>query len=156
MKKLLAFLLVLLLAVPAATAETPICVDLGSFRVALTSDFYDATEQFDMEMYVSQDGLTLVPVYQDGDMSQLIKATDEETFATIEDTLIKPTARVATRLAAEKSGGCYKVACVTVGEENGFTVAAVTPTSVLVCIVPAVGSDSVYFAQYLVEGIFVK
>lgn len=131
-KTLLLSILLILSLCSAAAAEAPVCKDIGQFRFTFPTDFYDVSEAYKMEMYANKAGSYFCPVYQDGSFSHLLTGTEEEVFQRIQDTLIAPTTKSCVRLCAEYSGGCHKVACVTVGDLIGYTIAVVTDDGLLV------------------------
>ncbi len=157
MKKILAFALAFVLLFPiAASAGIPICYDLGDLRITFPAGFVDASETFGMPVFSSEDaGIIFCPFFEQCDTSAFIKETEEETFQYIQDTFLAPAAKSCVRMSAEKSGGCYKVSCVMIAEDSGFAVAVVSPTGVMAGFIDQTGKDSLEFARYLVQSIFV-
>lgn len=153
MKKVVAALLAMLLMFGSASAQVPKYADYGAFRMTVPGDTQVA-QNGDQSMLFSGKDLLFVPLYQEVDTSGMIKDTDEETFKSIVDTLLAPTAKVCTQMAADHSGGCYKVACVMVSEFTGFCVACVCPTGILVVTIDNAGSQALEYAEYLTKTIF--
>ena len=146
MKKTLSLILLMVFCFcSVACAESPKYHDIGQFRISFPADFYDVSEAFDMDIYANEAGSYFCPVYQEGNFEEFLTGSEEEIFQRIQDKLIVPTAKSCVRLTAEYSGGCYKVACVTVGDHIGYTIAVLTNDGLLIGISDKETLELMYF-----------
>lgn len=159
MKKIIAFMLVLSSVFCASTAfaALPTVSDFGEFRVVIPENLILVSTQDNNYTYVAANGTFMMLTYRPGAWpAEIFELTDDEVFAYIDEVFSPNYGETYYRIAAEKSGGCYKVATLVSQPKSAVGIVAIAPTGTIICFVDSSAQNGMNLARYMVQSIFAK